>query len=213
MSNPETKKSDQKWYTKKGFLITTGVILLMVIIAAIGSSNADSEMTATTADTSQVETVEQTATPTPEVPEPKTWGPGTYLVGTEIAPGVYRTNGYWSVNSADGGIIDNDLIMSGTNIAVIPEGAATVKFSGEAMAIADSRVIDPIAEGFSEGTYVVGKDLQPGQYRVSGANAYAARLDANLGIIDNDLADGSVILMIDPSDAYFKFSGILEKIG
>lgn len=212
MSVPEANKSNKKWYLKKGFLITTGVILLMIIIAAIGSSNSDSDLSAKSTEASEVETVEET-TPIPEVPKVKTWGPGTFLVGTEIPPGVYRTNDYWSVNSADGEIIDNDLIRSGTTIAVIPEGAATVKFSGEAMAIADSAVYDPIVEGFTEGTYVVGVDIQPGQYRVSGSSAYAARLDGNLEIIDNDLSDGSVILMVDPSDAYFKFSGTLEKIG
>lgn len=204
-------KSGRAWFKKKRFIIPAAIIAVLIFIISVGSANSETSEVASNTESSSTETTEES--PTPEAPKVKTWGPGTYLVGTEIAPGVYRTNGYWSVNSADGEIIDNDLIRSGTTIAVIPEGAATVKFSGEALAIADSAVYDPIVEGFTEGTYVVGVDIQPGQYRVSGSNAYAARLDGNLEIIDNDLADGSVILMVDPSDAYFKFSGTLEKIG
>lgn len=211
-SAPTTEvKTSRAWFKKKRFIIPAAIIAVLIFIISVGSANSETSEVASNTESSTSETTVES--PTPETPKVKTWGPGTYLVGTEIPPGVYRTNDYWSVNSADGEIIDNDLIRSGTTIAVIPEGAATVKFSGEALAIADSAVYDPIVEGFTEGTYVVGVDIQPGQYRVSGSSAYAARLDGNLEIIDNDLADGSVILMVDPSDAYFKFSGTLEKIG
>lgn len=208
-------KPVRPWFKKKRFIIPIAIIAILTFFISVGSANAGKYSTAkesAVAENSGTQT-EASPTPTPEAPKPKMWTAGTYLVGTEIAPGVYRTDNYWSVNAADGTIIDNDLIMSGTTIAVIPEGAATVKFSGNAMAIADSPTYDPIAKGFTEGTYVVGKDIQPGQYRISGKQPYAARLDANLQIIDNDLAEGSVILMIDPSDAYFRYSGTIEKIG
>ena len=42
--------------------------------------------------------------------------------------------------------------------------------------------------------------------------AYAARLDANLDIIDNDLNQGSVILTVQSSDYAFRFRGTLEKL-
>lgn len=60
-------------------------------------------------------------------------------------------------------------------------------------------IIDP-------GTYIVGTELQPGGYRVSG---YFARLDANMDIIANDGVYGSTGLtyvVVDPTDAYLELS-------
>ena len=74
---------------------------------------------------------------------------------------------------------------------------------------------DPIEGGFTTGTYLVGVDIQPGRYRVTAIgdrSAYAARLDGTLDIIDNNLSDGSVLMIVNESDFAFTFTGMLELV-
>lgn len=151
----------------------------------------------------------------PGSPAP-TISPGTYVVGSEVTPGVYRVVRYWATLDQNQNILDNDLVgRNGLSLAVIPAEAAFVQFSGEATALRDMATVDPIAKGYDDGVYLVGTDIQPGLYRVSrpGEFAYGARLDATLDIIDNDLNEGSVILTIQPTDYAFSFRGTLERIG
>ena len=67
-----------------------------------------------------------TFTPTPTTdPLRKTKGNGFYLIGVDIAPGVWRSQGtgdscYWSVTTLTGDIIDNHFGMSG-GTAYIPD--------------------------------------------------------------------------------------------
>jgi hypothetical protein len=60
------------------------------------------------------------------------------------------------------------------------------------------------------GTYAVGTDILPGTYRASASpGCYWARLSSfnTSDIIDNDNADGPVIVTIDPSDKAFQANG------
>ena len=141
--------------------------------------------------------------------------PGTYLVGSEVPTGVYRVVRYWETLDDRDVILANELALdNGLTLAVITTAATYVQFAGEAVSVRDRPSVDPLLEGFTEGTYLVGADLAPGRYRVSRADglAYAARLDTKLDIIDNDLNQGSVILTVDPSDYAFTFRGTLEKL-
>jgi hypothetical protein len=142
-------------------------------------------------------------------------GPGTYLVGSEVPAGVYRVARYWATFDADREILANDLVADGVSLAVIPSSAAFVQFAGEAVALRDRPVVDPIADGHTDGTYLVGPDLAPGRYRVTRSDglAYGARLDTTLDIIDNDLNPGSIILTVQPTDYAVTFAGRLERIG
>ena len=96
----------------------------------------------------------------------------------------------------------------------MPGTATHIRFSGTAAPITKNPSIDPIAEGFTAGTYLVGPDISPGRYRVidPGGFAYGARLDADLDIIDNDLNENSVILTIQATDFAFSYSGSLERL-
>ncbi len=60
-----------------------------------------------------------------------------------------------------------------------------------------------------DGVYVVGKDVQPGQYKsAGGSNCYWARLNAaGDDIIDNDLGSGPAVVTVQPSDGLLKVSG------
>ncbi len=81
-------------------------------------------------------TIPPTATilPTPtKSPLMKDKGDGFYLIGVDIAPGVWRSTGtgskcYWAVTSKTGDIIDNHYGMSG-GTAYIPATGFQVEFS------------------------------------------------------------------------------------
>jgi hypothetical protein len=68
------------------------------------------------------------------------------------------------------------------------------------------------------GTFLVGSDIKPGTYRAATSpGCYWARLWSldTSDIIDNDNADGPVVVQILPSDKAFKASGCasFHKIG
>lgn len=174
-------------------------------------AEVEADVTTTVADTTTTSTVPETTTTTIPVIEA-----GTYVVGDEIAPGTYRVAGYWARLDAALEIIDNDLVSGdGFSLVNVLDTDSFIEISQEAVALADVPSIDPIALGFDTGTYLVGADIAPGQYRVTatGSSAYAARLDATLEIIDNDLNQGSVIVIVEPGDFALSYSGTLELIG
>ena len=96
---------------------------------------------------------------------------------------------------------------------VVKKSDDMVEVSGQALAIEYLPEYDPIANGARKGTYLVGKDIAPGRYRVKDPDyAYAARLDKNLEIIDNEGNEGNVVITIKPSDYAFEFSGDLTAL-
>lgn len=141
---------------------------------------------------------------------------GTYVVGSEIEPGFYRASRYYARLDQNQEIIDNDLVTNnGWTVVQVESSDVFIEFSGVAYPLEVMPVLNPIEEGFTDGSYLVGADVSPGTYRVSSANgrsAYAARLGCDGDIIDNDLNDGSVILTVQDSDCIFSISGNLEKL-
>lgn len=99
----------------------------------------------------------------------------------------------------------------------VRETDAFIEISGEAIAVADftGGVVSPEANGYTEGTYLVGIDISPGTYRITpateGDSAYWARLDESGDIIDNGLSEGQLIAIVQPSDWAFSFTGALEQ--
>jgi hypothetical protein len=77
----------------------------------------------------------------------------------------------------------------------------------------------PTGGEFSDGTYKVGVDIQPGEYRGTATNGagYWARLDRNQEIIDNELVTktgGQLYFTVKSSDAYVEISGAtFRKVG
>jgi hypothetical protein len=70
----------------------------------------------------------------------------------------------------------------------------------------------PTGAEFGEGTYKVGADIQPGEYKgtVDDGNGYWARLDSKQEIIDNGLSTktgASMYFTVRSSDAYVEISG------
>jgi len=107
--------------------------------------------------------------------------------------------GYWARLDANQEIVDNDIVESGLSLMNVAPTDAYVEMSGAAVALVDLPWVDPIAEGWTDGTYLVGTDIAPGRYNITpaGSSAYFARLDANLGIIDNNISEGNVIAVVD----------------
>jgi hypothetical protein len=142
-------------------------------------------------------------------------GSGTYIVGTDIAPGGYRIAGYFARLDANMEIIDNDGVYdsSGLTYVVVEPSDAYLEVSGEAIAIEDFPVFDPLLVAATEGTYLVNVDIQPGRYRVEDPTyAYAARLSCDRDIIDNEGNEGNVIIIVKVSDCLFMYSGTLTRI-
>jgi hypothetical protein len=70
----------------------------------------------------------------------------------------------------------------------------------------------PAGAEFGEGTYKVGVDIQPGEYKgtVDDGNGYWARLDGNQEIIDNGLSTktgASMYFTVKSSDKFIEISG------
>ena len=142
-------------------------------------------------------------------------GSGTWVVPGEVQPGYYRVAGYWATMDADMEIIDNDGVYEEDELtlAYVPASAAFVEFSGEAVPVEDFPAYPVLEIRPGAGTYLVGADIAPGQYRVSdGDYAYAARLDEDLEIIDNAGNAGSVIVIVKATDFAVSFSGQIERL-
>lgn len=155
-----------------------------------------------------------TPAPAPDEPEMNAIESGTYLVPSEIKHGVYRVIGYWARLDSSLGIIDNAGVYdNGIGLMVVQRGDTYIELSGEAVAIEEFPRAAPIALGYTEGTYLVGVDIQPGRYRVSDPNyAYAARLDRTLDIISNEGNSGSVIIVVSSTDYALTYSGTITRL-
>lgn len=102
-----------------------------VLLAGCGGSGHTPTATVTSTVPAKTETVTVTVTPPPP-PGPKTTitTNGTFIVGTDIAPGIYRTGGgtdcYWarlkSLNTGD--VIDNNVGDGPQVVRLAPDDAA-----------------------------------------------------------------------------------------
>jgi hypothetical protein len=202
-----------------------GMVLVGIIAAGVAGAGDDSETATTEQPTTTAQPAEGTDQPaTTEPPTTTTTEPptttipvvesGVYPVPAEFAPGTYRVAGYWARLDANQEIIDNGIADNGLLILDVAPTDAFVEIDGEAMALAGRPKVDPIAEGFTDGTYLVGVDIAPGQYRVTpaGTDAYWARLDRAHEIIDNNLSTGQLIVQVAPTDYLLEISGTLEAM-
>ncbi|HLF44263.1 MAG TPA: hypothetical protein VJA46_12180 [Acidimicrobiia bacterium] len=205
-------------------------ILVALIAAAVGACAVATETddTSTTSTTGAVTTSSSEASTTTTVPPPTTTtlpptttttiptiSSGVWVVGSEVEPGVYRVAGYWARLDDAVEIIDNDGVYdNGLGLVNVLESDAYIEVNGEMISIQYLPVLDPIASGFTEGTYLVGVDIAPGRYRVTpveaGGHAYWARLDDHREINDNDLAEGPLIVIVSESDWALTFTGSIE---
>lgn len=150
---PAAPKPPRTGRAKRVLTHGTALVIGVILGAATGSSgNSDANASATPAPTVTVhDTVTEAAKPAPTVTVTKTVKPkakasfsgdGTYLVGTDIKAGTYRTSGpsdsslpncYWErSSSASGdmnGIIANDN-LAGAGVVTIRSSDKIFKTSG-----------------------------------------------------------------------------------
>ncbi len=99
-----------------------------IIIITVTSSPTPENTPTNTNSPEPTNTAEPTFTPAPTQDKTKTdKGPGFYLVGSDIAAGVWRNNGntdgcYWAVTSKTGDILDNHFGMGGGTMYVNSAG-------------------------------------------------------------------------------------------
>ena len=170
-----------------------------------------------------------TADLTPRLVPGSTFSNGTYLVGSEIAPGRYRTSGktggcWWKRMSKFGGHFgpDSGAIVSTvgqgwtTLVDIAPTDAGFHSWGCGTWIPELSPVLAP-GEPISNGTFLVGVDLAPGRYRALPRGdvswCYWARLSGFGGTGDEVIGrlygyfhnrqGASLIVEIKPSDAGF----------
>ena len=188
------------------------VLALALVVAACSSSDTVAETTVAPISTAPVTTTEATTTTTalPVI------GPGTYIVPDEVAADTYRLAGYAARLDDELEIIDNYLIGdNGFGIVIVQPTDSYLEVDGGVVTVeAFGHPLDPIAEEFTSGVYLVGFDIAPGRYRVQpeDGTSYWARLDGTLDIIDNDLSDGATIVIVKQSDFALEFTGRLELL-
>lgn len=168
------------------------------------------------------DTAVPTSTPLPtETPNPNLVNPGTYIVNTDIQPGIYK-------GSAGSGLFSSCYWerlkdLTGTFDSILANENATgqfyveVKNSDYALKTdCELARLDPIHEHIGEypqvittGTYLIGYDIQPGTYKgQAGSDAvsscYWERLQSVAGgfdaILANDNATGQFYVQVLPSD-------------
>jgi hypothetical protein len=160
--------------------------------------------------------------PEPQKPEPQepsfaSFGDGTYQVGTDVQPGIYRTrvgspNCYWErLRNFSGGL--HGILANGNTsapaIVTIEQSDAGFHSEGCGTWTKDLSAITSSKTSFGAGAYIVGTDLVPGTYRNSGgANCYYERLRGFNGGLNAIIANGNTsnpsIVTIAPTDAGFQ---------
>jgi hypothetical protein len=150
----------------------------------------------------------------------RTFGDGTYAVGTDIVAGTYRTREAspvctWARLSGFDGtsseIISYDY-SDGPVVVTIAPSDTGFEASGCGAWTADlSSILAPGAQLPGDGTFIVGTDFKPGTYRSPAhAGCYWARLRGFGGtygeLIDNVYTDAQAIVTIRSSDKGFKTS-------
>ncbi len=201
--------------------IIIGVIVLFIVMLVIGSmggdSNTPTKNDSETTSNSQIEESEhaQTVEADYDTSLPH-FEDGTHSVGADIQPGTYRTREassgcYYARLSGFGGTLDEILSNNNTNsptVVTISEGDKGFESNRCGIWTQDLSQITDSMTTFTDGTYIVGTDIQAGTYKNSGqSGCYYARLSGFSGdlgdIISNNNTDTSTIVTIAATDAGF----------
>ena len=200
-----------------------------LVVAACGSSTgtattvgattvttaAPAATTVATAAPAATTTTTQPATTTTTLPFIRT---GTYAVPDEVAPGTYRVWGNAASRLDENmELIDHYVVLCcGYDLMIVQPTDSFVSVGDWIITVDDFGPVDPIAEGFISGVYLVGYDLEPGRYEVLRGDhpedPYWARLDDEMEIIDSGTSFGGLEVIIEDGDFAFEFKGFLRLI-
>ena len=173
------------------------------------TNTASTTTAAATTSRSSSTTSTTTATIPPPIPT------GLYRVPEEVGYGVYRAFPSWVTLDAEDVTVNSDVVDDCLTVMVVDERASFVEIEGEARRIEAFPTYDPIETGCTTGTFLVGPDVQPGQYRLLSIDgfAYWARLDATLEIIASDLLEADTIVTVAATDFALSYTGTLARMG
>ncbi|WP_377641848.1 hypothetical protein [Oryzobacter terrae] len=164
-----------------------------------------------------------TPAPTPAAePGPRTAtlaGDGTYDVGSDMKPGLYRSqgSGTWARLKDASGAVES--IIANGDVRGWVEYVQVMRTDGyfATQGMGDWALVDPTATGpqattfDGDGTYMVGVDIRPGTYTSSGGGFWK-RLKSASGeygdIIANDNATGRTTVEIKKTDRFFSTQGM-----
>ena len=195
---------------KKKILLGVGVVIFVILaVGSVGSSDSSS---------SRVRTEDKKTEAAVSKSEPKKeevigYKEGMYKVGSDIPAGEYvlfadkSENGYYERDEDSGGdsIIDNDNFSTFTYVNFKEGEYAKIVNS---RAVPSAEVTESLAkDGIMKGTYKVGKDIEPGEYKITAeTETYWERTDKNGEIIDNDNFVNNAYVTVKAGE-YFKLTG------
>jgi hypothetical protein len=142
------------------------------------------------------------------------------LVGEDVEPGIYKSDGnveYWArLSDTDGedNIIANDTPTGPTYVEIRSTDKAFESRGGTWKKIDLKNYKGEKHDEYTDGTYLVGKDIDPGTYRyeVVDDDGYWARLRNVSGsgdnIITNNIVEGPGYLTINKSDFAVEIRGL-----
>jgi hypothetical protein len=158
-----------------------------------------------------------TETPTTTAPPLPGFGAGTQLVGTDVQPGRYTSEGgpvcYWERLSGLSGTIEEIIVnanVDGRAIVEIVAGDAAFSSARCGRWTPYQAPASPLSE-FGSGDWAVGDQIVPGTYQADGEFCYWERASGfthDLGeILANGLPEGRAVVEIPAGDARFTSSG------
>lgn len=228
------------------WLIVSGLFLLIILCAIISFPTQNNEISEQTPDMNQLSTqIAATfyaqVSPTLESIQEATYpvetssttnqnliNAGTYLVGSEIQPGIYKGENlnkscYWArlkdLSGEFDAILANDISTGQFYVEVKNTDFA---FETRCELIPLDSIQAPTGDLptiIQAGTYLVGRDIQPGTYKgqAEGTSCYWARLNSVAGdlnsIITNNIADGQFYVQVASSDFALTTGCPLERVG
>lgn len=205
-----------RWFADQPAISTLSTLDMWQGVVALGGAEVPASPTPALSVTP---TPMPTATPTPTPAGPATtFGDGTHVVGTDIAPGTYRNSSssagcYWERLSGFGGTFDEIIaneFAEYRQLVTIEE--TDVGFSSEDCGTW-TQDLSPITSSptasFGDGMYLVGVDIAPGTWRNDGSSGcYWARLSGFshqfADIIANEYSDSQQTVTISSSDVGFE---------
>jgi hypothetical protein len=144
---------------------------------------------------------------------------GFYVVGLDIAPGVWKSGGqsaqcYWARQNVTQDLIDNDLGFAGGVVTIRPDDFEFYTRGCGAWTMLDTSNIpalpaDKQRAAKKDGVYVIGLNMAPGRWRSNGLgkSCYWETSTVTQDVIDNHFGLASVIVEITPRDFEFKTRG------
>ncbi|MFF4061525.1 hypothetical protein ACFYZ8_35260 [Streptomyces sp. NPDC001668] len=204
--------------------IALGTVVGVVVIGAVSANAGDN------GDNGDGGTPRSTGkgTRTAEVAKkkPAFSGDGDFRVGSDVKPGTYRTTGnsdgmcYWErAKNASGemdSLLANDNVTGTSYVTVKPTDKLFTSSDCNDWEAVDAKTKGSFVSRMSGdgGMFAVGTDIAPGTYRSTGNtddSCYWERTkDAEHGldsILANDNVNGTAVVKVSASDAYFKTTG------